>query len=321
MAWPAILAAIVLDALLGEPRSAHPLVAFGRWAGGIERRRHRDSRAAGVLAWVLAVSPWVALCALAAHGLDAISGWLYWPFAVAVLYLAIGLKSLGQHARPVIDALLREDLAAARAAVGRVVSRDVDALSAEQVAGAATESVLENGADAVFGAIFWFAVLGPAGALLYRLANTLDAMWGYRNDRYRHFGWAAARIDDVLNFIPARLTALAYALCGRTRRALRCWRGQGVRWKSPNAGPVMAAGAGAIGVRLGGAAPYHGVMSERPPLGAGRAPDARAICDALALVRRSVWPWLIGIALVELSFDSFFAGVARSALLARSGHA
>ncbi|ALN87478.1 cobalamin biosynthesis protein CobD [Lysobacter capsici] len=208
------------------------------------------------------------------------------------MYLAIGLRSLDEHAAPVAAALQAGDLAGARAAVGRIVSRDVDALDGERVAAAATESVLENGSDAVFAALFWFAVLGPAGAVLYRLANTLDAMWGYRTPRYERFGWAAARIDDALNLIPARLTALTYAALGDTASAWRCWRTQARHWDSPNAGPVMAAGAGALRVRLGGSAPYHGVWEPRPLLGEGDAPSADSIRRALGLVKRGVAVWV-----------------------------
>jgi adenosylcobinamide-phosphate synthase len=194
---------------------------------------------------------------------------------------------------PVAAALRGGDLARARQAVGRMVSRDTQALNECQVAAAATESVLENGNDAVFGALFWFAVLGAPGALLYRLANTLDAMWGYRTTRYENFGWAAARIDDGLNVVPARLTALSYMLLGQTTRAWRCWRRQAKHWDSPNAGPVMAAGAGALGIQLGGAAPYDGVWESRPDLGEGDLPDANTIGCSLALVRRSVVLWLV----------------------------
>jgi adenosylcobinamide-phosphate synthase len=192
----------------------------------------------------------------------------------------------------VAQALAAGDLAAARERVGWMVSRDTAAMTGEDVARAAVESVLENGNDAVFGALFWFALAGAPGVVAYRLANTLDAMWGYRTARYLRFGWAAARLDDLLNYVPARLTALTYAAAGRFERALACWRAQAGAWESFNAGPVMAAGAGALGVRLGGAAVYHGAPKERPPLGEGDAPGARDIRRALALVRRGVWLWL-----------------------------
>jgi adenosylcobinamide-phosphate synthase len=117
-------------------------------------------------------------------------------------------------------------------------------------------------------------------------------MWGYKNERYLHFGWAAARLDDVLNYVPARLTALTYALQGRCRLALGCWWRQAPAWESPNAGPVMAAGAGSLGLRLGGAAVYHGQVEPRPQLGAGRPARAADIRRALSLVRRGVWVWL-----------------------------
>ena len=188
------------------------------------------------------------------------------------------------------------ELDLARERTSWIVSRDVASLDAAGVARAGTESVLENGNDAVFGALFWFVLAGGPGVLLFRLANTLDAMWGYRTERYLRFGWAAARIDDLLNVVPARLTALTYALLGRTWRALACWRDQAAAWDSPNAGPVMAAGAGALGVRLGGAASYHGREEVRPPLGEGRAPDAASIRAAVALVRRGSLLWLAALA-------------------------
>ena len=181
----------------------------------------------------------------------------------------------------------------ARKRVGYLVSRQTSELDSTAVARAATESVLENGSDAVFAALFWFAVAGAPGALLYRLANTLDAMWGYRNARFNAFGCCAARIDDALNWLPARLTALSYALLGQTRQALRCWRTQAARWESPNAGPVMAAGAGSLQVALGGPAVYHGHLEVRPVLGEGRAPQASDIQRALTLVRHGVRLWLV----------------------------
>ena len=285
-----LIAACMLDAMLGEPSRFHPLVGFGRWATAVEHQLHADSHVAGVMAWAIAILPAVALLWGVRH---IVPPSIAWALDVLVLYLALGRRSLGDHARPVADALDRGDLQAARRAVGRMVSRDTEALDASQVAAAATESVLENGHDAVFGALFWFVALGAPGALLFRLANTLDAMWGDRTPRYARFGSAAARIDDVLGFLPARLTALTYAALGHFTVAWRCWRTQARTWDSPNAGPVMAAGAGALHVRLGGAAPYHGRWEDRPTLGHGDAPDARTIRRALRLVDRGTVAWLV----------------------------
>ncbi len=294
----AMVTALLLDQWLGEPRRAHPLVAFGRMVSWIEKRMHADQRWVGVLAWALAALP----LPLLLWGVQRVMpAWISWVIAVCVLYFTLGLRSLGEHARPVATALQAEDLDTARSAVGRMVSRDTAALNASQVAAAATESVLENGNDAVFGALFWFAVLGAPGALLFRLANTLDAMWGYRTPRYERFGWAAARIDDVLNLLPARLTAFTYALCGNFNGAMHCWRTQAPQWDSPNAGPVMAAGAGALDVRLGGAAPYNGVWEDRPQLGEGDAPDAVSIFRALRLLRNGVILWLAVALLMALA--------------------
>ncbi len=300
----AALVAVLLDGWLGEPRRAHPLVAYGRLVRAIETRLHADQRGRGVIAWTLAVMPLTLTTAAMLWAARDASPVLAGALSAAVLYFAIGHKSLHEHARSVADALDAGLLDDARAAVGRMVSRDTAALDSSQVAAAATESVLENGNDAVFAALFWFAVLGAPGAVLYRLVNTLDAMWGYRTPRYENFGWAAARIDDVLNWVPARLTAATYALLGQTARAWRCWRAQAPLWDSPNAGPVMAAGAGAIGTRLGGAAPYHGVWEERPVLGEGAPADAASVKRALALVRRGVVLWL-AIALLAATLWEF----------------
>ncbi len=285
-----VTAALVLDALLGEPRRFHPLVGFGRLAAAFERRLHADSVARGAAAVCLLLVPFALLAALPGLAFPAPA---VAAFDVLCLYLALGGRSLAEHARQVQEALAAEDLASARDRVGRMVSRDTAALDHEGVARAAVESVLENGNDAVFGALFWFVAAGAPGVVLYRLANTLDAMWGYRNARYARFGRVAARLDDLLNILPARLTALSYAALGTCHRALRCWRRQGRRWRSPNAGPVMAAGAGSLGLQLGGIACYQGVTHARPQLGEGRPPEAADIERALRLVRRTTILWLL----------------------------
>ena len=287
------LLAVLLDRLLGEPRRAHPLVGFGRIADATEARLNRagfrpnTTRMRGVLAVGVLLVPIVMLSALAIR-----APMLTLATEVLLLYLALGGQSLGQHARAVAQALNTGDLVLARTRVGYMVSRDTGAMRPEDAARATVESVLENGNDAVFGALFWFVVAGAPGAVLYRLANTLDAMWGYRSPRYAHFGWAAARLDDLLNFVPARLTAFTYALLGRYTRAWHCWRTQGNLWESPNAGPVMAEGAGALGVQLGGCAMYHGAVKQRALLGEGESPTSGDIERAVTLVNRGLWLWL-----------------------------
>ncbi|WP_313916150.1 adenosylcobinamide-phosphate synthase CbiB [Tahibacter sp.] len=293
--WESIVCALLLDHLFGEPRRAHPLVAFGRYARWIETHLYADRFGRAPFAVFAAIAPWL-LLAWALSRMELLQTLV----GIVVLYLAIGLRSLREHALPVAAALEQEHMDDARRLVARIVSRDTADLDASQVAAAATESVLENGNDAVFAALFWFVVAGAAGVVLYRLANTLDAMWGYRNARYRRFGWFAARLDDALNGIPARLTALSYALAGHCRRAIACWRQQAAAWDSPNAGPVMAAGAGALGVRLGGRAPYDGHWHERPALGWGDAPDAQAIRRALHLLYRAVAIWLVALLLIGM---------------------
>jgi adenosylcobinamide-phosphate synthase len=302
----AVVIALGLDYWLGEPKRLHPLVGFGGLADGLERwlntaggsraqRRSNLLQLNGTLALTLAIAP----LGFAAYSLEqtfAANSLLSTVFAGLVLYIAIGWTSLIQHAKAISAPLSVGNLIAAREAVGRIVSRDTQNLTEPEIAKAATESVLENGADAIFAALFWFMLAGVPGVVIYRLSNTLDAMWGYKNERYLHFGWAAARFDDLLNFIPARLTALSYTLCGRlngqTQNAWHSWRQQAGTWKSPNAGPVMAAGAGAIGVELGGSAQYHGQTQTRPTLGAGIEPSAKSIDDACTLVNHSLVLWL-----------------------------
>ncbi|WP_028694799.1 adenosylcobinamide-phosphate synthase CbiB [Pseudomonas cremoricolorata] len=285
------VAGVALDALFGEPQRRHPLVAFGNFASAVERRLNaggRGWRSHGVSAWLISVVP-LTLLALLLSWLPLI-GWLVDALA---LYCALGMRSLGEHVLPVAQALRQGNLAEARRRVGYLVSRETAELDEPAVARAATESVLENGSDAVFATLFWFIVAGAPGVVLYRLSNTLDAMWGYRNARFERFGWAAARIDDGLNYVPARLVALTYAVLGKTRLALRCWRRQAPLWDSPSAGPVMAAGAGALGVELGGPAVYHGELHERARLGEGPVADAQAIERGWNLVQRGVWLWLL----------------------------
>ncbi|KAF1048859.1 MAG: Cobalamin biosynthesis protein CobD [Herbaspirillum frisingense] len=311
LSWPALAllmtAGIVLDLLLGEARRWHPLVGFGHLAKRIEGAlNHAPAlRLRGVLAWMLAVLPGVALTAWIIH---LAPWWLAGLLHAVLLYVCIGLRSLRDHTLPIARALAQGDLPAARVLTSYIVSRDTRQAGEADLAKAGVESLLENGNDAVFGTLFWFLVAGGPGAVLFRLANTLDAMWGYRNDRFLHFGWAAARIDDALNWIPARLTAWSYAWLGDRERALACWKEQAPAWSSPNAGPVMAAGAGALGVLLGGAAVYDGEVEQRPPLGRGQPAQGADIVRAWRLVAMSTALWLAAVcALALVSLGVFHA--------------
>lgn len=293
-----ILTALIIDLFAGEPHRWHPLVGFGNVANWLENKLNCDhnkssflSRLIGLIAWALLILP----VAILLYWLEAeiLSGQSDFILGVVCLTFAIGTKSLIQHARAVVDALKISDLILARKKIGMIVSRDTSSSDEKAINIATIESVLENGSDAIFAAIFWFLILGAPGVVLYRLANTLDAMWGYRTERFNSFGWAAARIDDSLNWMPARLTALSYALAGNIYSALLCWREQAKLWHGINPGVVMATGAGALNVKLGGVAVYHGETVERPELGCGNAPEVIDIDRSIHLVYKSIIIWLL----------------------------
>lgn len=302
-----VFPAWLLDQWLGEPRRFHPLVGFGTLAGAVEifmRTRLTISASTGRLAGSVAVGililPPVAVSTiLSTHEPSGLF------FQVVFLYLAIGGKSLEEHALKVFHALENGNLEESRKYVGFMVSRDTLALESPEVARATVESVLENGCDAIFGALFWFVLLGAPGAVLFRLANTLDAMWGYRNDRYRSFGWCAARLDDLLGYLPARLTAISYLALGQSRQAFGAWR-RCTQRKSPNATLVMAVGGGALGLRLGGGGFYHGQWQSSPLLGGNAPPTPPDIQRATRLVAKTSFLWaflssLFGSVLIILS--------------------
>lgn len=306
-----VFSALMIDFIIGEPRRWHPLVGFGNVANWLESRLNKESnkssflsRLIGLISWVLLVLPLVILLFCVMR--ESLSTEIEFIIGIFCLTFAIGTKSLTQHAKAVADALKQSDLVLARKKIAMIVSRDTSNSGEEAINTAAIESVLENGSDAIFAAIFWFIVLGAPGVILYRLANTLDAMWGYRTDRFNSFGWAAARIDDILNWLPARLTALSYALAGNVRSALSCWKSQAWNWHGINPGVVMATGAGALNIKLGGAAMYHGAIVERPELGCDKAPQVTDIDRAIILVYKSIFIWLLVISLVEYFLGDYF---------------
>ena len=297
----ALLIALILDALFGEPQKSHPLVLFGTWASTIEEwlilprdRTNINQKIHGLLALMLSVLPISGVIFFITR-----SSLLNDLLSPVILYLCIAPKSLLQHTLAIYQPLQKGDLVQARHAIAMIVSRETRQMDAQAIRKGTIESTLENGADAIFAPIFWFIIAGPTGAIFYRLSNTLDAMWGYKNTRYYHFGFAAARLDDILNWIPARLTALSYLLLGDSHKSWSCYRQQSRLCESPNAGVVMSAGAGCLNVKLGGAAIYHGQLKNKPTLGTERIATNQDILRANLLILLTTLLWLVLISLGE----------------------
>jgi adenosylcobinamide-phosphate synthase len=284
---------VAADAVFADPVRWHPVAGFGRLAARLERGWYADSRAAGLGYAVAATGAAVGLGALLT---GAVRGRPRTEALVVTLitWVVLGGASLAREGTALAEALEAGDLSAARARIPHLCARDPQALDAAGLARAGCESVAENTSDAVVAPLLWGALAGLPGLLGYRAVNTLDAMVGYRSPRYARFGWAAARADDLANLLPARLTAaltvaLAPLLGGSASGARRAWRRDAGEHPSPNAGPVEAAAAGALGVRLGGPTRYrHGVES-RPVLGAGEAPTPATLRRMVRLSRLLTW--------------------------------
>ena len=264
------------DLLLGDPRRHHPVAWFGTVATMVENRFHRDDRTCGAVA----AFSLIGASALIGAALDAATrGRPVARIATTALatWIVLGGRSLVAEGNAISDLLTDDDLAGARVRIRNLVGRDPDDLDATELARAAVESIAENTSDAVVAPLLWGGSAGIAGLLGHRASNTLDAMWGHRSPRLLRFGWAAARLDDAANLIGSRLcailtTALAPIVGGRPTSALRAWREDAAKHPSPNAGPVEAAFAGALGVQLGGRNSYGGRVDDRGTLGDGPPP-------------------------------------------------
>lgn len=270
---------VLADEAFGDPRSYHPVAGFGTAAAVLERRMYAPSKLRGAAYTAILVGGAAALGYAGRNvpGATAVGTW-------AVVGGA-GLRTVGATLGADLE---RGDVTAARTLLPSLCGRDPSVLECAGLARAATESVAENTSDAAVAPLFWGAVAGLPGLLAYRAANTLDAMVGYRNDRYTEFGWAAARLDDVLNYVPARLAgavtvALAPTVGGAPSDALRAWRNDARKHPSPNAGVAEATAAGALGLQLGGRTQYAHGVELRPTLGDGRAPEPRDLARAARL--------------------------------------
>jgi adenosylcobinamide-phosphate synthase len=288
--WPAaagLALGYLADRLLGDPRRGHPVAAFGTVAAWLEARCYADSRTAGLIYTGSLVGAAAALGA----ALERVSA--NRPVATIMTtaiatWTVLGGSSLSREGATIATQLADGKLPAAREQVRNLVGRDTAELSTEEVARATVESLAENASDAVLAPLLWGALAGLPGLLGYRASNTLDAMIGHRTARHRRFGWSAARLDDLLNWVPARLTALAAAawaplVGGTAGEAIRVVRRDAGQHPSPNAGVAEAAFAGALGVRLGGCNIYHGTVEDRGMLGDGRPVQVADIAPASRL--------------------------------------
>jgi adenosylcobinamide-phosphate synthase len=294
-----LLAALALEPLLGEARGLlgklpHPVRLIGGLVALLDgklNREHRseaERRRRGILLVII-------VCASSA-ALGTAAAWLSrhvpfgWLLELALMITLLAQRSLFQHVRRVGEALRSDDLEAGRARVAHIVGRDVQQLDEHGIARAAIESCAENFSDAVVAPAFWYILLGLPGMLVYKAVNTMDSMIGHRSPRYRAFGWAAARLDDVANLIPARLAGL-YLACAAigvpgadAGRGLRTMMEDAGKHRSPNAGWPEAAMAGALGLSLAGPRRYPGIVVDDPWIGAGTAQaTARDVTRALSL--------------------------------------
>ena len=278
-------AGFALDLLLGDPeRVPHPIVLMGRAIAALEKTLRRlfpktdkgELAAGAVLAAVMSAGTLI-VTALLCFALGKIHPALRWAAEIIWCWQALAMRGLRKETMAVRDKLDTDTLDAARRQVSRVVGRDTNALSAEGVTKAAVETVAENFSDGVIAPLFWMLIGGAPLALCYKAINTMDSMVGYKNEKYLYFGRVAARLDDLANLIPARISALllilAAALCGHdAKNAYKIWRRDRRKHESPNSAQTESAMAGALGVRLAGNASYFGVIHEKPSIGDGLRP-------------------------------------------------
>jgi adenosylcobinamide-phosphate synthase len=276
-----VLAGYLADLALGDPKRGHPVSVFGQAAARLERFTYRDSRVAGALHVGLLVGA-LGLLGSALQGSIAATA--------AATWISLGGTSLARTGVSMAELLERGDIDGARRLLTSLCGRDPARLDGAGLTRAALESVAENTSDAEVAPLLWAAVGGVPAVLGYRGINTLDAMIGHRSPRYLRFGWAAARLDDLANFVAARATAALVVICaplvgGSPSGAVRAWRRDAARHPSPNAGVVEAAFAGALGVRLGGPTHYHHGVQIRPTLGDGGQPTVADLRRAVELSR------------------------------------
>ena len=309
---PELLAiALLLDLVLGDPRRLpHPVVGIGRLISIQERLYRRiglDGYGGGLLLCLLTVTGTATAAWLLLYLLQQSAPLLGNAATVLMAWTCLAARSLHHESNLVVTAVAKGNLTAARMLLARIVGRDTAELNQESIMRATVETVAENSSDGIIAPLFWLILAGPVGGLAYKAISTLDSMVGYRNERYYRMGWASARLDDLANLLPARLTALLMVACAPLAGlsgsgAWRIWRRDRKNHHSPNSGHPEAATAGALGVRLGGGSFYGGMFKEKPYIGDPHNPvDLTAYRGAIRLMYASTLLMaMIGIAFLAV---------------------
>ena len=280
-----VFAGFLLDCLLGDPLSAaHPVVLMGKLISFLEKKLRsrfpktpQGERTAGTIMALLVPLVSAGAGLLLLYLAWRVHPWAYFAVSAFLCWQCFAARCLMTEAKKVVTCLETQGLAAGRRQVAMLVGRDTENLSEEQVIKAAVETVAENTSDGVVAPLLWMVLLGAAGGLFYKAINTMDSMVGYKNEKYLHFGRAAAKLDDGANYVPARLSALAmigaaFLLKLDGKGAWRVWRRDRRNHASPNSAQTESACAGALGVRLGGDASYFGQLYKKPTIGDPRRP-------------------------------------------------
>ena len=319
MALLSLVVALLLEQFRPMNPSGGVFAAYGRYADAVARNFNAGKRQHGVLGWLMAVLPWVVLANLGFYLLHEVNVLLAWAWTVGVLYLTMGFRQFSHAFSAVLEALRAGRFDEARALLSPWRQDAADEFTQSEIAKVSIEQGLMGAHGHVFGVIAWFVFLpavfgslvpgplgtllsGPAGAVLYRLSTVLGERWGAGGgDALAAFGSFARDAFRVLDWLPTRLTALSFAIVGDFEDAVYCWRSQAAGWLDPQAGIILASGAGAIGVRLGETLHAHGTVSFRPALGLGEEASLEHMQSAVGLIWRSLVLWLLLIGLMTIA--------------------
>lgn len=302
MSFFSLMAALLLEYFQPLPQRLRHYPPFTRYARYLERKLNAGQYRHGVIAWALAIVPLMFVAAAGSQALHALNPFLAWLWNAGILYLTLGFKHFSATAADLGVALRGAELDRARKLLASWSGRQTDELDAGEIARLGIEQTLVCAHKHLFGGIFWFAVLGPAGAVLYRFAYLLGQKWGGLDEQeFGTFGQFAVRVFEWLDWLPLRLTAVSFAVVGDFEDAMYCWRSQAESWAQRGLGIVLASGAGALGVKLGEPLRAGGSVEFRPELGLGDEADADYMQSALSLVWRALVLWLVLLLLLTLA--------------------